>query len=34
MELVGKKEIWEKKMNNKSSIEYHKEENFIELINN
>ena len=33
MELIGKKEIWEQKMNNKSSIEYHQDENFIELKN-
>ena len=31
MELIGKKEIWEQKMNNKSSIEYNRNENFIEL---
>ena len=31
MELVGKKEIWEQKMNNNSSIEYNRNENFIEL---
>lgn len=33
MELIGKKEIWEQKMNNKSSIEYNRNENFIELKN-
>ena len=31
MELVGKKEIWEQKMNNKNSIKYNRNENFIEL---
>ena len=33
MELVGKKEIWEQNLNNKSNIEYNKDENFIELKN-
>ena len=33
MELIGKKEIWEQKMNNKSSIEYNRNENIIELKN-
>ena len=33
LELIGKKEIWEKKMNNYSSIEYQQPENYIELKN-
>ena len=31
LELVGKKEIWEQKMNSNSSVSYIPEENFIEL---
>jgi hypothetical protein len=31
MELIEKKETWEQKMNNKSSIEYNRNENFIDL---
>ena len=32
LELIGKKEIWEEKMNENSSVLYKKEENFIQLI--
>ena len=31
LELIGKKEIWEKSMNNNCSVSYIKEDNFIEL---
>ena len=33
MELIGKKEIWEKKMNDNSNIKYQRNGNLIELIN-
>ena len=31
MELIGKKEIWEEKMNENSTVDYKEEENFIKL---
>ena len=31
LDLIGKKEIWEKRMNNNSFVVYQKTENFMEL---
>ena len=31
LDLIGKKEIWEKKLNNCSAIKYQKSDNFMEL---
>ena len=32
LELIGKKEIWERNMNSASNINYEPKENFIEIV--